>query len=137
MYESLTNFISLLDAIDYGEWIIDKQNDGTKEHPIQMPWVRYDETVIQLIKAVYAYIQDHEELGLNQYAEILKKNRIEWEASSMMNADVSKLDGTTIVALILGVIRADRFCEGLLLDFCKRGYIVKWLIRLKEIDDNT
>ena len=34
----------------------------------------------------------------------------------------------------LGIIRAERFCEGTLLDFCKNGCIAKWLLRLQEID---
>ncbi|MCR5593348.1 MAG: DUF6508 domain-containing protein, partial [Saccharofermentans sp.] len=51
------------------------------------------------------------------------------------NLDVSKLDGLTVVALMLTIVREDRFCEGLLLDFCKNGCMTKWLKRLKKIDD--
>jgi ADP-ribosyl-[dinitrogen reductase] hydrolase len=35
----------------------------------------------------------------------------------------------------MGAIRAVRFCDGALLEFCKDGSIIKWLGRLKEIDE--
>lgn len=41
----------------------------------------------------------------------------------------------TVVALILGVIRAERFCDGAPMGFCENGYIQRWLTRLKAIDD--
>ena len=52
----------------------------------------------------------------------------------MKNANVNALDGTTVVALIVGAIRAERFCDGALLDFFESGCIEKWLERLAEID---
>ena len=52
----------------------------------------------------------------------------------MRNADVSSLDGRTVMAMILGVIRADRFCEGALLAFLEDGIISKWLSRLYSLD---
>ena len=55
----------------------------------------------------------------------------------MRNADVSTLDGITIMALLVGVIRAERFCDGILLDFFKDGTIISWLKRLKEIDETV
>ena len=52
----------------------------------------------------------------------------------MENADVSNLDGNTVMAMLMGVIRADRFSEGTLLSFCESGHIIQWLKRLLEID---
>ncbi len=45
------------------------------------------------------------------------------------------MDGRTVVALLTGAIRAERFCDGALLDFCKSGAVLRWLKRLKEIDN--
>lgn len=53
----------------------------------------------------------------------------------MKCADVSSLDGRTVMALIIGTIRADRFCEGTLLTSFERWSIAKWLSRLKRIDE--
>ena len=49
--------------------------------------------------------------------------------------DVDQLDGKTVTALLLGAARAERFSEGTLLHFCKDGSVVKWLKRLKELDE--
>lgn len=134
MYELLTAYLPKLDASKYGEWIIDKKNDGTMEHPIQMPYVDYDDVVTHFLKAVYQFNKNHPELELTRYEEILVSNGIKWAGDSMIAADVSKLDGQAVMALIFGVIRADRFCEGALLDFLQNGCIQKWLVRLKELD---
>jgi hypothetical protein len=53
----------------------------------------------------------------------------------MQNADVSNLNGRSVMALLLGAVRAERFCDGALLDFCKNGSLAKWLERLKELDE--
>lgn len=52
----------------------------------------------------------------------------------MEGADTSKLDGQTVMALLVASLRADRFCEGALLGFFESGTIRRWLIRLREID---
>jgi hypothetical protein len=52
----------------------------------------------------------------------------------MQKADVSVLDGKCIMALLLGAVRSERFCDGALLSFFKSGAIAKWLLRLKELD---
>ena len=54
-----------------GMWIIDKENDGTPEHPIQMPYVNYSRLVRNFTDDVYSFVDKHEEMGLRSYAEIL------------------------------------------------------------------
>lgn len=36
MYKSLTDFLPKLEDDKSGDWMIDRINDGTLEHPIQM-----------------------------------------------------------------------------------------------------
>ena len=134
MYESLTALIPALKTDNFGEWIVDRENDGTPEHPIQFPFVNYGEAVQGLEKEIYAFEKQHPDFGLNRYNDILNENGIEWGLDSMKKADVSNLDGRTVMALLLGAVRAERFCDGALLDFCEYGSVVKWLERLKEID---
>ena len=134
MFEALTAFLPKLQNTQYGEWIIDRENDGSAEHPIHFSFVDYDQTVDDFVATVYRFMREHENLKLNRYSEILESAGIEWNADAMSNADISNLDGKTIFALILGAIRADRFCEGALLEFFENGSIAKWLSRLKEID---
>ena len=71
MYESLTKDLLEFPDDEKGMWIIDKENDGTPEHPIQMPYVNYSRLVRNFTDDVYSFVDKHEEMGLRSYAEIL------------------------------------------------------------------
>ena len=136
-FENLIKYLPLLEDDNIGTWIIDRENDGTPEHPIQMPFVNYSEMVHNFIKYVYDFEEKNKDFELTRYGEILEKNGLEWGSKSMSEADVSSLDGQCIMALIMGAVRAERFCDGALLGFFKDGSIKKWLERLKKIDTNN
>ncbi len=135
-FASLTKYLSQLDKHHIGICIIDRENDGTPEHPIQTPFVDYSDMIHRFIDDVYEYVETYKDLELNQYGEILERNGLEW-GESMSAVDVSTLDAQCVMALILGAIRAERFCDGALLGFFRDGSIRKWLTRLKEIDGGT
>ena len=120
-YDSLVKYICILDGDSFGSWVIDRENDGTLEHPIQMPYVSYSD----------------KDMELNRYGDILNQNGLKWGSKSMSTADVSNLDAQCIMALITGAVRAERFCDGALLGFFKDGSIRKWLERLKELDNGS
>ena len=44
-FDILTKYIHIIQVDSIGEWVIDKENNGTPEHPIQMPFVDYSEMV--------------------------------------------------------------------------------------------
>ena len=136
MYESLTQLIPKLTEGEYAAWIKDNKSKGTMDDPIHMPFVDYSPAVIKLIKAVYAFKDEHPDFELTKYEEILNSNGLEWSWESMSEADVSNADGRLVMALLLGAIRADRFSEGTLLGFLEEGSVLRWLKRLKEIDDD-
>lgn len=133
-FKILTNYIPMLQGDDIGEWVIDQENDGTAEHPIQMPYVNYSETVRRFIEDVYTFAEQHQELEITRYREILEENGIEWGMNDMEDVDVSNLNSQCVLALIMGVLRAERFCEGVILDFFTNGTIVKWLERLERLE---
>jgi hypothetical protein len=136
MYESLTELIPELDSTDkYGEWVIDREHKGTADDPIQFPYVSFGKVMWEYDRRVYAFVEGHSELGFTDYQAILGASGIDWSLDSMDGADVSKLDGRTVFALLLAALRADRFCEGALLHFFESGATRRWLTRLKEIDD--
>ena len=132
-FDILTKYIPLIQEDKIGDWIIDKENDGTEEHPIQMPFVDYSEMVNSFVDDVYIFKENNEEIELNRYADILNDNNLEWDMESMSNADVSNLNAECVLALIMGSVRAERFCDGALFDFFKNGSILKWLERLNDI----
>ena len=41
VFEELVGLIDKIKDDSIGEWIVDKENDGTLEHPMQMPFVVY------------------------------------------------------------------------------------------------
>ena len=133
-FESLTKYLPQLGDDSIGTWFIDHENDGTMEHPIQMPFVMYTRMVDEFVEDVYRFERSHKEFKLNRYGDILNQNGIEWDSKSMSSADVSNIDARCVMALIMGAVRAERFCDGALLGFFKDGSIRKWLERLQVID---
>lgn len=131
-YESLTNYISKIEIDNIGDRIVDNKSDGTPERPIQLSFVLYTDKVNNFVHDVYAFERANKYMELTNYRDILKKNNID-----VKNVDVSSLDEQCVMALLIGVLRADRFGEGTLLKFFKNGSILKWLERLAEIDRNS
>jgi len=43
MYEQITRYYKTFS--EAGNWIIDHKNDGSRAHPIQLPFAEYSETV--------------------------------------------------------------------------------------------
>lgn len=94
---------------------------------------RYSEEVNEFIKDVYSFEEQYPEYGLNNYISILLINDIKWDEVEMSKAKVDELSGQAVVALIIGAIRAERFCSGALEGFLANGCILKWLHRLEEL----
>lgn len=134
-YSVLTKYINLLENDNAGEWICDKENDGSSERPMHLPFVIYSITVHRLEGDIYKFAKESDEIVPGKYAEILQANGIEWGYDSMMKADASVLDAQCILALLIASLRAERFCDGALLGFIKNGAVIRWLKRLQELDE--
>lgn len=134
-YSALTKYINLLKNNNAGEWICDKENDGSSERPIHLPFVSYSIAVNNLADDIYKFAKESDEIVPSKYAEILQANGIEWGYDSMMKADASGLDAQCILALLIASLRAERFCDGALLEFIESGAFTRWLKRLQELDE--
>lgn len=134
-YEQLTKYIPLIKNDKFGEWIIDEENDGTPEHPVHMPFVNYSQTVDSFHEDLYIFCEEHPEYEHKRYGETLVANGLRWVTVSMEAADASSLDAKCVIALLIGAVRAEHFCDGALLRFFKSGCILRWLQRLKAIDE--
>jgi hypothetical protein len=134
-FEPLTKYISLIKDDSFGDWVIDKENDGAPEHPTHMPYVNYSKTVDSFHEDFYKFCEANPEFEYTKYGETLKANGLKWGFDSMRSADVSKLDAKCVIALLTGAVRVERFYNGALLYFFKEGCILRWLERLKEIDE--
>ena len=134
-FKVLTKYIGKFENGKSGEWMIDRENDSTAEHPIHLPDVVCDEVTDLFLDEFWYFSEDHPEYRLKEYRSVLESHNIGWSDTAFRNAEVSMLNAQCILAMIMGVIRADRFSEGTLLSFLENGSIVEWLKRLKSIDD--
>lgn len=133
-YSALTEYINLLENDNVGEWICDKENDGSSERPMHVPFVSYSIAVSKLEEDIYKFAKESDEIVPSNYAEILQANGIEWNSDSMIKADASGLEAQCILALLIASLRAERFCDGALLVFIESGAVIRWLKRLQELD---
>ena len=53
----------------------------------------------------------------------------------MTNVNIDELNGQAVLALIMGAVRAERFCSGALEGVLQNGSITKWLKRLEKSPD--
>lgn len=135
MFESLTKHLPAIEnAEGFGNWVVDRESKGTMDDPIEMPYVNYGTTVADVEQAIYDFVDEYPEYELTHYYDILERNGLEWDSQAMSGADVSELDGQAVMALLLGAVRAERFCDGALLGFFEDGSMRRWLLRLKGID---
>lgn len=134
-YSALIKYINLLKNDIVGEWSCDKENDGSSERPMHLPFVIYSITVKKLADDIYKFAKESDEIVPGKYAEILQANGIKWGYDSMMKADASELDAQCILALLIASLRAERFCDGALLGFIESGAVARWLKRLQELDE--
>ncbi|WP_417295022.1 DUF6508 domain-containing protein [Ellagibacter isourolithinifaciens] len=135
MFESLTKHLPAIEnAEGFGNWVVDRESKSTMNSPIKMPYVNYGTTVADVEQAIYDFVDEHPEYELTHYRDILERNGLEWGSQAMSGADVTELDGQAVMALLLGAVRAERFCDGALLGFFGDGSMRRWLLRLKEID---
>lgn len=83
---------------------------------------------------VHECIDDNENLDVRDYRGVLDSYGLPDEESVLV-ADISQCDARCTLAMIFTIVRGDRFCEGLLLSYLDNGMMLKWMKRLKEIDD--
>ncbi|MCR4646620.1 MAG: DUF6508 domain-containing protein [Oscillospiraceae bacterium] len=133
-FNPLTKYIPKLQNDSIGTWDTDLECPGTPEHPIEFRGVNYSELVGEFCHALYRFCETNPEFDVFDYQDVLSSNGISWDAYAMASADVATKDATCMIALLMGAVRAERFCEGALLDFFHNGSILRWLKRLQEID---
>ena len=63
----------------------------------------------------------------------MSTNNIEIE--NIKSVDVSRCDAKCVCAMIVSNVLAEKFCEGAVLSSCEDKTFIKWLERLREIDE--
>ena len=131
----LTKYIEPIQKAEkLGEWVFDTRGKGNSKNPIQMPFVDYGDLIYKFIEDFYKFTEEHPKYKLTNYKSILEENNIELDIRLMSEVKEALIDDRCILALIMGVIRIDRFSEGSLLWCFKDGCMVKWLKKLSTYD---
>ncbi len=136
-YEKLTQFIPWLQGEDeLGSWIFDSETDGTPEHPKKAPHFRYSKTVHRFILAVAEVSKNISDGNYFVFPyKVLQDSGLSDRMDILETADVSNLSGNTIIAMLNAAIAIERFSDGIFGHFIKGGHVIRWLERLKEIDE--
>lgn len=93
-------------------------------------------SISKLEDAVYVFDHNHSECGLKYYRDILKSQGVNVENMSLGEVDVSGLSWLGVMALLYATAQEERRSCGALEARYKDGSLLRWLERLKEIDDN-
>lgn len=134
IYYPVISFLPRFKEVRYDKKHIKCHCDDLKDGEYERFVHSYETVLYEFEKAVYTFEEEHPEFRLNDYNSILLLEGIDWEIESMSKADISRMRGQTVMALILGAIRAERFCDGALSNFFESGCIERWLLRLDEIE---
>lgn len=121
MFESLTRFIPKFENFTFEE----------SDNPLFYLGVMTP-TFDKFISAVYKFVEKNPDFDLKNYQTILRENR-----EKIISKDVSNLDAQIVLALIFSRIRAGRFDVGFIEKAIENGEFKFWLLRLKEIDEQT
>ena len=77
-YSALTKYINLLENDNVGEWIVDKENDGSSERPIHVPFVSYSIAVNNLADDIYKFAKESNEIVPSKYGSIISVGVLTW-----------------------------------------------------------
>lgn len=134
-YEPLTKYLGSFDQMyRTGDWLVDAKKKGITEEPGWIPFVSYNDQVASFVKDFYEFADQHPELGFKNYIAVLEENSIELSNRGISEIDEYSYDDRCVLALIMTVIRQDRFSENLLYWAFKEGLINRWLKRLAAGD---
>lgn len=75
----------------------------------------------------------HSLQDLRKYGELLKERGLEWGQQSIENADVSNMDAQGIMALFMGMVRGERFCDGAIIGMIKSGAVKNGLSACRNL----
>ena len=132
-FDSLLELIEPLEKGAHGRWISDGDHKGTMDDPIPMPFCSYSEAVHKLADAVYEFVESNPEYELKNYQKLLEDRGLKWSMDSFREADVSIIDAQGILAMLVGLLRAERFSDGVVLEALESGLVLKWLERIRDI----
>lgn len=132
-FDKIIALIEPLRQDSHGKWhggIEDKQPEN---NTFQMPFVVYTEIAHRLIFEIQEFVDQNPDYELRSYGKVLKERNIEFSQEAFNKVDLDNLDAQGVMAMLVGLMRAERFCEGTFLKNLQSGFIVKCIQRLEMI----
>lgn len=105
-----------------------------KDEQQTVPVLVYSDECMALSKAIHEFVNDNPEYNLKNYTEIIEKHIIDTRKVPLDEVDVTKMDETGVLALLVAAVRYERFCDGFYLNMLESGAVLRWLKRLEVID---
>lgn len=137
-FKVLTKYIGKLDNEQLcGQWIYFGEENAESNEPYELPYESYKDLVDSFIREFNEFSDNHPEYQLSDYRSILNNYEVKWNRKSMRKANIELLDDKCILALIMAAIQADTISKMAFLNFLDDGSIIKWLKRLKNIDESS
>lgn len=121
--KDLMKYLELFQENEYGEWVVEAGHAGAKYDPFPVPYVDYGDVALGFERIIYEIDPSCPELGIHDYVSVLEMTGLEWSSGSLGDADVTGLDEQCILVMCLATVCADRFSEGVTLQFLKEGHI--------------
>lgn len=119
-YESVTKFLPMLESMsEFGDVV----------NPF---YVSYNGMVLRFMDEVNRVLDRQPDLGFFDYLGLLHAKLLDAPIDVVDPADY---DARTVMAMIIYVVRQEKFGEGLMLHSLNHGLIQRWLRRLVQIDD--
>lgn len=93
------------------------------------------QTARRIQDAVFVFDSNNPKCGLKYYRDILRSRGVNLDKTPLSEVDISGLSWLGIMALLYGAVSAERRKLGTLDALAANGSLVRWLSRLKEIDE--
>lgn len=123
-YEALTKYIPHFDpACPAGRWVEDTEHQGTPDDPKNMPYVDYEMWLLMLLN----------DFGKGFWDNDFKQNMAKIDREALQ--DIEHLSESELLTYFTYLISANRFCDGLLLNYCESGVVLRILTALKKYDE--
>ena len=135
-FDKIIALIEPLRQDSHGKWHGGIEDKQPEDNTFQMPFVAYTEIAHKLIFEIQDFVDQNPDYELRSYVKVLKERNIEFSQEAFNKVDLDNLDAQGVMAMLVGLMRAERFCEGAFLKNLQNGFIVKCIKRL-EIITNT
>ena len=128
----INNIDELIETLSEGKHSALLSSKKKNDIPI-MPYYSYSPAVHELIISVRKFDADHPEIDFPNNKQMAEQYGICWDnEDTILNADVSVMDGIAIMALLSTIIRKEKLHDGFIQKAINHGTIDTCLKKLKE-----